>query len=265
MEKRVKIAAVGDNCIDFYDKTGESFPGGNPVNVAVYTVRLGGEASYIGVVGDDESGKMMRNAIKEKGVDVSHLKILPGTTAVTHVEIINGDRVFGEYEEGVMADFCLKEEDIDFIASHDMMVTGIWGKIEKDMQRIQSLGTEVAFDFSDQYESKVINEVIPYVDYAFFAYAGEDELWLKTYMKQQQAKGPKVVVVTRGERGSIAWDGIKFIEGGIVPCEVVDTMGAGDSFIAGFLRGILKGKEIKECMRMGAENSSITLGYSGAW
>ena len=50
MEKKIKIAAVGDNCVDAYDQTGEAFPGGNPVNVAVYTVRLGGEASYTGVV-----------------------------------------------------------------------------------------------------------------------------------------------------------------------------------------------------------------------
>ena len=45
MEKKIKVAAVGDDCVDAYDQTGEAFPGGNPVNVAVYTVRLGGEAS----------------------------------------------------------------------------------------------------------------------------------------------------------------------------------------------------------------------------
>ena len=35
MEKKIKVAAVGDNCVDAYDQTGEAFPGGNPVNVAV--------------------------------------------------------------------------------------------------------------------------------------------------------------------------------------------------------------------------------------
>ena len=38
MEKRVRVAAVGDNCMDCYDDLGQSFPGGNPVNVAVYHV-----------------------------------------------------------------------------------------------------------------------------------------------------------------------------------------------------------------------------------
>ena len=107
MEKKIKVAAVGDNCVDAYDQTGEAFPGGNPVNVAVYTVRLGGEASYTGVVGDDAYGKLMKDSIAKKGVDVSHLKVMPGSTAVTHVEIIDGERILGDYEEGVMAEFKL--------------------------------------------------------------------------------------------------------------------------------------------------------------
>ena len=46
---------------------------------------------------------------------------------------------------------------------------------------------------------------------------------------------------------------------------VVDTMGAGDSFIAGFLYGLMRGEDIPACMALGAENSSVTLGYAGAW
>ena len=41
----LKIACVGDNCVDYYDDTLESFPGGNPVNVAVYVRRLGGASA----------------------------------------------------------------------------------------------------------------------------------------------------------------------------------------------------------------------------
>ena len=46
----MKLAAVGSNCVDFYQNVegGKAYPGGGPVNMAVYTVRLGGEASYIG-------------------------------------------------------------------------------------------------------------------------------------------------------------------------------------------------------------------------
>lgn len=265
MKKNIKIAAVGDNCVDAYDQTGEAFPGGNPVNVAVYTVRLGGEASYTGVVGNDAYGKLMRDSIQKKGVDISHLKVMSGNTAVTHVEIRDGERILGDYEEGVMAGFKLDEDDIKFLGSHDMVVSGIWGMIEQDLEKIKACGTQIAFDFATKYDSPVIDIAIPFVDYAFFAYDGEDEAGMRAYMEKMQKKGPKAVIVTRGEKGSIAYDGTSYTEFGIVPCEVVDTMGAGDSFIAGFLFGILQGKTLRECMQMGAENSSVTLGYSGAW
>ena len=78
-------------------------------------------------------------------------------------------------------------------------------------------------------------------------------------------RSPSIVIVTRGDKGSIAYDGNSFTEFGIVECEVVDSMGAGDSYIAGFLIGILEGKSILECMEKGARSSCVTLGYFGAW
>ena len=43
--KKIRIAAAGDNCMDVYDKENKAFPGGNPVNVAVYVARLGGASA----------------------------------------------------------------------------------------------------------------------------------------------------------------------------------------------------------------------------
>lgn len=263
--KKVRIAAAGDNCIDVYDKDNKAFPGGNPVNVAVYVARLGGESAYIGPVGTDGYGTQMIQAVEAKGVDVSHMKVLEGKTAVTHVEIVNGDRVFGDYEEGVMADFCLNDKDIEFLSGYDMVVSGLWGMIEDDLPRLQEKGAEVAFDFATRPDDPVSVKAIGHVDYAFFADDDKDEAELKTMLKDLKAKGPKVVVVTRGEKGSMAYDGSQFYYGGIVPCEVVDTMGAGDSFIAGFLYAVCEGRDIPEAMAAGAANSSVTIGYAGAW
>ena len=81
----------------------------------------------------------------------------------------------------------------------------------------------------------------------------------------QLKKHPQIVVATRGGKGSLAYDGESFYPGQIVPCSVVDTMGAGDSFIAGFLMAWLKKESIPACMRAGAENAAVTLGYPGAW
>ena len=265
MGKNINIAAVGDNCIDVYDSTGEKFPGGNPVNVAVYVKRMNGNSSYTGVVGTDEYGKFMMESISSKGIDISHMKVLEGKTAVTHVEIKNGDRILGDYEEGVMAEFKLTEEDINFLCSHDLVVTGIWGMIESELYKIKEKGTIIAFDFADKLNHEITLEAIPYVDYAFFSDDSKSDEELYEFMKSINSRGPRVVIVTRGKKGSIAYDGNEFATFGIIECEVVDSMGAGDSYIAGFLMGILEGNSILDCMKKGAISSSVTIGYYGAW
>ena len=61
------------------------------------------------------------------------------------------------------------------------------------------------------------------------------------------------------------YDGQRFYRQGIIPCQVVDTMGAGDSLIAGFLHGYLEGLDLPACMTAGAQCSAVTLSYEGAW
>ncbi|MGB5823506.1 MAG: fructoselysine 6-kinase [Proteocatella sp.] len=265
MDKKVKIAAVGDNCMDVYDDTGEAFSGGNPVNVAVYVRRMCGESSYTGVVGDDAYGMAMIEAISSKGVDTSHIRVMRGKTAVTHVAVENGERILGDYEEGVMSEFKLTPEDIEFLCSHDLVVTGIWGKIESELYKIKDRGIPVAFDFADKLGHLITEEALPYVDYAFFSYDNGDDEKLYEFMKNVKEKGPKLVVLTLGEKGSIVYDGNEFTKCGIVNCNVVDTMGAGDSYIAGFLMGLLESRSIEECMYKGALSSSETITYYGAW
>lgn len=260
----MKIACVGDNCMDVYSNLGKAYPGGNPVNVAVYLQRLGEQSSYIGVVGDDDYGLLMKKSLTEKGVDVSHLHTFPGNTAVTMVELIHGERVFGDYYEGVMTDFKLCEEDVSFMLEHDLIHSGIWGKIEGDLETLQSLGGVISFDFADKLDHEIVGIALPHVDYAFFSYTQDDQ-FIRIYIQEAQEKGPKLVIATLGENGSLAYDGNTFIKGGIVPVDVVDSMGAGDSFIAGCLRGLLLGKSLDECLLLGAENASETLKYTGAW
>ena len=78
-------------------------------------------------------------------------------------------------------------------------------------------------------------------------------------------RGPAVCVATLGADGSMAYDGQHFYRQGIVPCQVGDTMGAGDSFIAGFLHSRLSGADIPACMAAGARSSAVTLACRGAW
>lgn len=262
--KKMKIVTIGDNCMDVYEQLGQAFPGGNPVNVAVYFKRYQHQVSYIGVVGDDKYGSVLKEAVEQKGVDTSRVKTLPGKTAITTVELVNNDRVFKDYDEGVLKDIKLSEEDLAFCREQDLVVSSIWSHIEAYLPNMRSENNMIAFDFSTERDNPIIDMSLPYVDYAFFAFDEDDEP-TREFVRRRQAQGAKYVIATLGSNGSIAFDGKQFYKFGIISCEVVDTMGAGDSYIAGFLDGVLRGGNIEECMQEGAKNSTITIGYKGAW
>lgn len=61
------------------------------------------------------------------------------------------------------------------------------------------------------------------------------------------------------------WDGAEFHKYGIVEANLVNTIGAGDSFMAGFMNGILKGWSIEECQAQGARIAAEVVGVFGPW
>jgi fructoselysine 6-kinase len=260
----MKIVTVGDNCMDVYQSSGKAYPGGNPVNVAVYSRGLGATTAYVGWVGCDSYADMMIKAIHQKGVDISRVSKKEGKTAVTHVELVGNDRKFGDYDEGVMAHFLLTVDDLNYMNGFDHVHAGIWGHVEKYLPLFKKMGLTTSFDFSDKLETPLIGVVAPYVDYSFFSYHRDDE-FIRKFLKEVQKKGSKVAIATLGENGSIAFDGNQYYTYGIVTADVVDTMGAGDSFISGFVYGKMKGHTIEECLKLGAETAAKTISYFGAW
>ena len=233
--------------------------------MAVYAARLGAQSAYVGPVGSDPFGDLLRRAVAEKGVDVSRLRQKPGKTAVTQVLLEDGDRVLGDYDEGVLADYRLSPEDLDFLQGFDVVVCDLWGKVGGQFRELQARGVPTAFDGADRPEDPACREALPYTDYLFFS-AREDTPALRRQMQGYAAQGPKLVTATLGERGSLCWDGERFHSFGVAPCpQVVDTLGAGDSYIAGFLVAYAQGPPIEAAMEAGARSASETLGYFGAW
>nr|WP_211326155.1 fructoselysine 6-kinase [Thermosporothrix hazakensis] len=260
----MRIAAIGDNCIDAYPALQKYFPGGNAVNVAVYLRRYQVESAYVGAVGRDAYGRLLKESLSKQGVDISHLHELDGSTAVTYVELVNNDRQLGDYEEGVLASFTLSEDDLSFIAGYDMVHAGIWGKVEQHFPWFRARGLITSFDFADKLDHPLVEQVLPAIDYPFFSYH-QDDAYIRSCMQHAHQQGAKVVVTTLGERGSLAYDGERFYTCGIKQVQVVDSLGAGDSFIAGFLYGVGSGYPIERCLELGTEGAAITIAYFGAW
>ena len=79
------------------------------------------------------------------------------------------------------------------------------------------------------------------------------------------ACGAGIAIITLGENGSIAWDGEHFYRQPAACVDVIDTMGAGDSFIAGFLCAMACGRSLTVAMEQGTLSAARTIQYHGAW
>ena len=260
MEKTV--AAVGFCCADVYEKLNKIYPTGNGVDWGVHLARMGVPVSVVSVVGTDSYGEKMKEALAAEHIDISHLRTEEGDTCKMMMDLKNGtDRVHLEEIEGVMKNYALTEEEFNFVARHSMLHTDLFGKVLDKLPAWKEKGVEVVMDFSvfsedPEYECE---KLFPYVDYVFLSYDGKKDDHIKEWVKKIHSYGPKLVTATMGELGSICYDGTTLHEFGIVPTRVVNTVGAGDSYIAGFTYGILNGWSVPACMQKGAEVSSAVV------
>ncbi|MNC13127.1 Fructosamine kinase FrlD [compost metagenome] len=247
----MKVAGVGFNCMDVYDNLNQAYPTGNSVDFVIHLSRLGVKTSMVSVVGTDGYGQCMIDKLKEEQVDVSHLHMREGDTAVFKMDLNGNDRVHKEKIEGVMAEFALDGKDRQFILQHEVIHTNLSGRIEQELSCFRDNGLKIVFDFSVRTKKEIAGPVLPDVDYAFFSYSGEDA-YIREFMEWAQALGPRLVIVTLGEQGSLAYDGQKMFRGDIFPATVVNTVGAGDSFCAGFMYGVLHNWSVEDSLRKGA-------------
>ena len=262
----MRVAEIGDNCIDLYERIGKKYPTGNVVDTGVNLKKLGIDVSIISTTGNDENGKWMIESLEKEGLDISHLKVGDGPTAITYMDMDGNDRVHGDYVEGVLENIEFDEEDVRFACEHDLVHTALWGKAEKVLPAIAQKGVPIAFDYADRLDHQLVEETLPYVTYGFYSYHKTEDEYIKDFLKDKVERGMKVAVATFGEDGSLAYDGKTFYRGEIVPAkEVVNTVGAGDSFIAGFLYGILNKYEIPECLKTGAKIASSVVEVFEPW
>lgn len=259
------ILGLGDNTVDTYVDAGLQFPGGNAVNVAALAQRRGARASYLGCLGDDEGGALIFAALTKEGVDLSHCRCVKGANARALIAHDGGDRRFIGSSPGVRGRYDLADNDFAFIARHDLTHTSIYSELETELQRIRAAAPMVSFDFSERWTPEYLARTVPFVDIVFLSYPRQPDAACETLLAACVAHGASVAVVTRGAAGAMARADGKTWRQDVVPTRVVDTLGAGDGFIAGFLLTHLRGTAIDAALAAGAEYAAEVCTWQGAF
>jgi len=264
------LLGIGDNVVDFYRDRGEFYPGGNAVNVPVLAKRYGlARAGYIGLIGNDPEGAHVRDSLLREGLWIDRLREAFGPNGKAIVSLDDkGDRVFvGSNRGGVQRTLSLHmdEDDIAAIARFGNVHTSVFSYLEPELPKIRACARSLTFDFSTKHDRAYIASVAPHITGAFLSGSNLSDGEIEDLMGYIAGFGVPTVGVTRGSDGAF-WlaDGRRYHQG-IKPVTVVDTLGAGDSFLAGYLTGILTGRPIEAALDFAAECASTACTYVGAF
>lgn len=265
--------------------------GGAESNAAVGLTRLGVRTAWIGRVGDDEFGRLVRATLAGEGVDVGHVVVDPGaptglmvkarrTSAATEVNYYRagsaGSRLCAAdvpaellakarllHVTGITP--ALSESAYDAV---DAAVTGAGGAIpvSLDLNYRQAL-------WSPAEAAPVLRDLVRRAD-VVFATEPEARLVLGdprgcdepvSLARALAALGPGQVVLKRGARGAVAVvDGVVH-EAPLHRVEAVDPVGAGDAFAAGYLAELLAGLDVPERLATAAAAGAFAVTVHGDW
>lgn len=262
--------------------------GGSVSNILVEASRLGLKTGFLGCVGDDEFGTLVLNDFKAQNVDISHVKRVKGfATGIAFYSVDEtGDRhyIFYRFPGYSDPETMLKPEDIDegYIASTKMF------HYSEAMLR-KALTRETVFRILEvAKEHNVSVSYDPNVREALWSNREEFQLtqrrvlrltdvFLSTFREATLIGGgsnveetldnvlnlgPSTVVIREGEQYHVAFKGERMVIP-IFKVKAVDTSGAGDVFVAGFLAGLAKQWPVDKAVMLGSAVAAIKVMSAG--
>ncbi|GGK06335.1 2-dehydro-3-deoxygluconokinase [Lentibacillus kapialis] len=290
------VITIGDAMIAFNpSKTGPmkfvpSFTkniGGAELNVAIGCARLGLEAGWISRLGDDEFGKYIRNFARGEGIDTSQVDFEKGhPTSLNFKEIMEDGSVRTFYYREKSPTATMKPDELSeeyFKQAKILHITGIFPGVaeqnleltRKAIELAKQYGLTVSFDpnirlklWSKEEISEVSISFLPDVDILL---AGVEEMEVIFGESDQEkiieACAPydiEHIVLKQGENGAVGYHNNQLVDAeAVLPTNVVDTVGAGDGFDAGYLYGYLNGWSLERSLNFANTIGSMVIGVVG--
>lgn len=236
--------------------------GGSAGNTVCALAALGANPGFIGKVGQDETGAFFGDTLRQRGVNALLATCdLPSGIASTFIST-DGERTFGTY---LGAAATLRAEDLSrkmfagynylyiegyLLQDHDLMLRAVQLAKEEGLQVCLDMASynvvEAERDFFDQL-------IVKYVDIVF---ANESEALAYTGKAPHEALEEiaskcSIAVVKTGKEGSLVKKGTEVIQ--LLSCpvdNVLDTTGAGDFYVAGFMYGLTCGYSLEKCVQI---------------
>ena len=260
----------------------EVFPGGAELNVMATLAGLGLKTAWVSKLTSNPMGQRIAREARANNVDVSRVVWTDeGRIGLYFVEFGCGIRATDSYydRKGSSVNLLTPDElDWDFILNTRILhLTGITVALSENCERLvrtaieraKAAGVTVSFDvnyrsklWSVERARKTLEEILPQVDVLIntsadnellFGIAGDPEDAIR---KTQEHFGVKVAVLTLKNGGAITCADEVYSSQPVFTHEVIDRIGAGDAFTAGFLYGILQG-DVPRALQIGSTMAAL--------
>ncbi|MBQ7890009.1 MAG: ribokinase [Erysipelotrichaceae bacterium] len=286
-----KITVVGSFSMDLtvtmdtFPKEGQTIigkkmlknPGGKGANQCIACARLGGDVEMIGMLGDDENGRIIKDLFIKEGVNVSHVlttDLEPTTIALIEIDASAQNKIVVV----PAANFVYSIEDLqnikEVIANTEMVVAqlemrlDVMEELAKMCQKLNVpmiLNPAPAVPLSDELLSRVTYLTPNETELSVLTGHPVDTLdQMKEAAQMLLDRGVKHVIATLGDKGALLADvsGMKVIAGYKV--HAIDTVAAGDSFNGALAKALVDGKSLEEAILLANAVGALTVTRHGA-
>jgi 2-dehydro-3-deoxygluconokinase len=261
--------------------------GGAELNLAIGCARLGLKAGYVSRLGNDEFGKYIKTFARGEGIDVSKLDLVEGyPTSLNFKEMMEDGNVRTFYYRDKSPTLTMTPDDLDeayFQQAKILHLTGIFPAIdekniaiiERSIELAKKYGVKISFDpnirlrmWSKEEAREVLSKILPHVDILL---AGDEEMEIIigerdpiAIIKRIKEWGISFIAIKQGDKGSVGYYNGEIIESpSIKVTKVVDTVGAGDGFNAGFIYGVLQGWQLERTLKFANTIGSMVVSVRG--
>jgi 2-dehydro-3-deoxygluconokinase len=247
-------------------------------NVAAYLSMLGSDVSWISKVGEDPFGRFLLDQIRSFGVDVGHVVPDPDRpTGVAFKDRSEAQTKVWYYRSGSAASTMGPDTArlVGSLGARVVHLSGITSALSPSCRDFlaevisaRAAGTAVSFDvnwrpalWKNDGGPSAMLEAARAVDIVFVGLDEANDLWGSTHPLEVRRllPAPEFLVVKQGAEGCTVFRGDEQVFVPALIVDVVEPVGAGDAFAAGFLSGYLRGMAIREAGRLGTIVASCSL------
>ncbi len=225
--------------------------GGTAATAAVAMARLGLKVAFVGSVGEDETGALIRSGLADEGVDVADLHVVPGArspTSVIYADVRAGTRSIASYR-GTAGAPSLSDRAEERCRSAEWVHVDHIGYPAVSAALGSANGMRLSADPQGPIDELRLESATLFAPSEPALAARYPGLSLPDAVAAAVAEGAETVVVTRGSEGSFGATAEETASAPPFPAEIVSTLGAGDVFHGALVAAFVRGASLAEALR----------------